>query len=52
MSVVSPRGILPAAIPLGQMPEFHAQDTCLDGIEPAVVAFDFMVVLPGLPMIA
>src|SRR3979490_806213 len=34
------------------MPEFHAQYTRLDGIEPAVVAFDFMVVLPGLSMIA
>src|SRR2546422_11353262 len=44
---------LPALlVPLRQMTKLHPQDTCLDGIEPAVVPLGVVEVLPRLAVVA
>src|SRR2546425_7507619 len=44
---------LPALlVPLRQMTKLHPQDTCLDGVEPAVVPLDVVEVLPRLAVVA
>src|SRR2546426_10494675 len=50
--LVVPACTLPAMfVPFRQMAKLHAQYTCLDGIEPAVIALDVVEVFLRLPVI-
>src|SRR5581483_11073967 len=51
-SVISSGRLPTLLIPARQMGELDAQNSCLDSIEPSVVALDVVVVLLGLTMIA
>src|SRR5580692_11145372 len=46
-------GMLAATlVPFRQILQFHPQNACLQRIEPSVIAFDIVVILLGLPMVA
>src|SRR3989442_3041701 len=49
--VVTARPLPPLLVPLRQMAKLHPQDTCLDGVEPAVVPLGVVAGFSRLTMV-
>src|SRR5215469_6725360 len=50
--IVNSRGRPALLVPAGEVPQFDPQNSGLQRIEAPVVAFDVMIVLPRLPVVA
>src|SRR5260370_9467800 len=50
--VISLGGSLPAGVPLGKVSQFGCQNSRLDRIQAAVIAFDIVIILASLAVVA